>query len=31
MHGDAEHIPADALGPAMQILFDALRETAGKR
>jgi acetylornithine deacetylase/succinyl-diaminopimelate desuccinylase-like protein len=31
MHGDAEHIPADALGPAIQILFDALRETAGKR
>ena len=31
MHGDAEYIPADALGPAIQILFEALRETAGKR
>ena len=31
MHGDAEYVPADALGPAIQILFDALKETAGKR
>jgi acetylornithine deacetylase/succinyl-diaminopimelate desuccinylase-like protein len=31
MHGDAEHIPADALGPAIEILYDALRETAGAR
>ena len=31
MHGDAEFIPADALGPAIQILFEALKETAGKR
>ena len=31
MHGDAEHIPADALGPAIQILYDALRETAGAK
>ena len=31
MHGDAEYIPADALGPAIQILFEALKETAGKR
>jgi len=30
MHGDAEFIPADALGPAIQILFEALRESAGK-
>ena len=28
MHGDAEFIPTDALGPAIQILFEALRETA---
>ena len=27
MHGDAEFIPVDALGPAIQILFDALKET----
>jgi acetylornithine deacetylase/succinyl-diaminopimelate desuccinylase-like protein len=31
MHGDAEYVPVDALGPAIQILFDALKETAGKR
>jgi acetylornithine deacetylase/succinyl-diaminopimelate desuccinylase-like protein len=31
MHGDAEHVPADSLGPAIQILFDALKETAGRR
>ncbi len=30
MHGDAEFIPADALGPAIQILFEALKETASK-
>jgi acetylornithine deacetylase/succinyl-diaminopimelate desuccinylase-like protein len=29
MHGDAEFIPLGALGPAIQILFDAIRETAG--
>jgi acetylornithine deacetylase/succinyl-diaminopimelate desuccinylase-like protein len=28
MHGDAEFIPADALGPAIQILFEALKESA---
>lgn len=28
MHGDAEFIPADALGPAIQIFYDALREVA---
>jgi acetylornithine deacetylase/succinyl-diaminopimelate desuccinylase-like protein len=27
MHGDAEFIPSDALGPAIQILFEALKET----
>jgi acetylornithine deacetylase/succinyl-diaminopimelate desuccinylase-like protein len=27
MHGDAEFIPIDALGPAIEILFDALRTT----
>ena len=31
MHGDAEHVPVDALGPAIQILYDALKETAGTR
>ncbi|HEY2431753.1 MAG TPA: M20/M25/M40 family metallo-hydrolase [Vicinamibacterales bacterium] len=30
MHGDAEFIPADALGPAIQILFDALKQTAAR-
>jgi acetylornithine deacetylase/succinyl-diaminopimelate desuccinylase-like protein len=30
MHGDAEFIPADAIGPAIQILFEALKETAGR-
>jgi acetylornithine deacetylase/succinyl-diaminopimelate desuccinylase-like protein len=29
MHGDAEFIPADSLGPAIQILFEAIKETAG--
>jgi acetylornithine deacetylase/succinyl-diaminopimelate desuccinylase-like protein len=27
MHGDAEYIPSDALGPAMQILYEALVAT----
>jgi len=31
MHGDAEFIPADVLGPAIQILFEALRDTASSR
>ena len=31
MHGDAEHIPADALGPAIQILYDALTATVRLR
>jgi acetylornithine deacetylase/succinyl-diaminopimelate desuccinylase-like protein len=30
MHGDAEFIPIDALGPAIQILYEALVETASK-
>jgi acetylornithine deacetylase/succinyl-diaminopimelate desuccinylase-like protein len=30
MHGDAEFIPLDAMGPAIQILFEAIRQTAGK-
>lgn len=29
MHGDAEYLPVDAVGPAIQILFEALKETAG--
>ena len=31
MHGDAEHIPIDALGPAIQILYQALVDTAAAR
>ena len=31
MHGDAEFIPLDAIGPAIQIYFDAIRETAGRK
>jgi acetylornithine deacetylase/succinyl-diaminopimelate desuccinylase-like protein len=31
MHGDAEFVPADALGPAIEILYDALVQTAAKR
>jgi acetylornithine deacetylase/succinyl-diaminopimelate desuccinylase-like protein len=30
MHGDAEFLPVDAVGPAIQILFEALRETAAR-
>jgi acetylornithine deacetylase/succinyl-diaminopimelate desuccinylase-like protein len=30
MHGDAEYLPVDAVAPAIQILFEALRETAAK-
>jgi len=30
MHGDAEFAPVDQLGPAARILFEALRETAGR-
>ena len=31
MHGDAEFMPLDALGPAIQILFDAIKATAATR
>ncbi len=31
MHGDAEFLPADALGPAIQIIYEAVAETAEKR
>jgi len=31
MHGDAEFVPVDAIGPAIQILYDALVETASKK
>lgn len=31
MHGDAEFIPADALGPAIQIIFEAVADTAKPR
>jgi acetylornithine deacetylase/succinyl-diaminopimelate desuccinylase-like protein len=30
MHGDAEFIPTDAIGPAIRILFEALQETVAK-
>jgi acetylornithine deacetylase/succinyl-diaminopimelate desuccinylase-like protein len=30
MHGDAEFLPVDSVGPAIQILFEALRETVTK-
>jgi acetylornithine deacetylase/succinyl-diaminopimelate desuccinylase-like protein len=30
MHGDAEFLPVDAVGPAIQILFEALRGTVSK-
>jgi acetylornithine deacetylase/succinyl-diaminopimelate desuccinylase-like protein len=30
MHGDAEFIPTDAIGPAIEILYEALKETAAK-
>lgn len=29
MHGDAEFLPVDAVGPAIQILYEALKETVG--
>ena len=31
MHSDAEFLPVDTLGPAIQILFEALEATAGRR
>ena len=30
MHGDSEFIPVDAVGPAIQILFEALKDTAAR-
>jgi acetylornithine deacetylase/succinyl-diaminopimelate desuccinylase-like protein len=30
MHGDAEFLPVDAVGPAVQILFEALKETVAR-
>ena len=30
MHGDAEFLPIDSVGPAIQILFEALRETVSR-
>jgi acetylornithine deacetylase/succinyl-diaminopimelate desuccinylase-like protein len=30
MHGDAEYLPVDAVAPAIQVLFDALKETVTK-
>jgi acetylornithine deacetylase/succinyl-diaminopimelate desuccinylase-like protein len=30
MHGDAEFMPVDALGPAIRILFEALKEAASR-
>jgi acetylornithine deacetylase/succinyl-diaminopimelate desuccinylase-like protein len=30
MHGDAEYLPVDAVVPAIQILFEALRDTAAR-
>ena len=30
MHGDAEYLPVESVAPAIQILFEALRETVGK-
>ena len=30
MHGDAEYLPLDAVDPAIQILFEALKETVTK-
>ena len=30
MHGDAEFMPLDAMGPAIRILFETLKETASK-
>lgn len=30
MHSDAEFLPVDTLGPAIQILFEALKETASR-
>jgi acetylornithine deacetylase/succinyl-diaminopimelate desuccinylase-like protein len=31
MHGDAEFLPVDTVGPALQILYEALVETVARR
>jgi acetylornithine deacetylase/succinyl-diaminopimelate desuccinylase-like protein len=31
MHGDAEFLPVEAVGPAIQILFEALKETVSTK
>jgi acetylornithine deacetylase/succinyl-diaminopimelate desuccinylase-like protein len=31
MHGDAEFLPVDVVGPAIQIVYEALIETVGRR
>jgi acetylornithine deacetylase/succinyl-diaminopimelate desuccinylase-like protein len=30
MHGDAEYLPVDAVAPAIQILFEAIKDTVAK-
>jgi hypothetical protein len=30
MHGDAEYLPVESVAPAIQILFDALKEAVGR-
>jgi acetylornithine deacetylase/succinyl-diaminopimelate desuccinylase-like protein len=30
MHGDAEFVPLDAIGPSIQIMYEALVDTAGR-
>jgi len=30
MHGDAEFVPLDAIGPAIQIMYEVLVDTAGR-
>jgi len=30
MHGDSEFIPTDAVGPAIQIMYEALKDTASR-
>lgn len=31
MHGDAEYLPIEPIGPAIRILFETLRETAARK
>ena len=30
MHGDAEFLPADALGPAIQIIYETIQAAASR-